>query len=84
MEIFIIIGVYIIYKLFAFSNECNDLENIGDVTPTLEIKYDESSISKNINKKNNNIENKVSTKALKIIDLTIWLENPIKISYSEV
>ena len=76
MEILIIIGVYIIYKLFTFSNEGNELENIGDITPTLEIKYDESSISKNIDKTNNNIENKVSTKTLKIKDLTTWLENP--------
>ncbi len=76
MEILIIIGVYIIYKLFTFSNEGNELENIGDVTPTLEIIYDESNTSKNINKKNHNIKNKVSTKALKIKDLTTWLENP--------
>ena len=76
MEILIIIGVYIIYKLFTFSNKGNELENIGDITPTLEIKYDESSISKNIDKTNNNIENKVSTKTLKIKDLTTWLENP--------
>ena len=76
MEILIIIGIYIIYKLFTFSNEGNELENIGDVTPALEIIYDESNTSKNINKKNNNIENKVSTKALKIKDLTTWLENP--------
>lgn len=76
MEILIIIGVYIIYKLFTFSNEGNELENIGDVTPALEIIYDESNTSKNINKKNNNIENKVSTKALKIKYLTTWLENP--------
>ena len=76
MEILIIIGVYIIYKLFTFSNEGNELENIGDVTPALEIIYDESNTSKNINKKNNNIKKKVSTKALKIKDLTTWLENP--------
>tara|TARA_Y100001935_G_scaffold243520_1_gene235024 strand:+ start:1779 stop:2387 length:609 start_codon:yes stop_codon:yes gene_type:complete len=76
LEILIIIGVYIIYKLFTFSNEGNELENIGDVTPTLEIIYDESNTSKNINKKNHNIKNKVSTKALKIKDLTTWLENP--------
>ena len=61
MEILIIIGIYIIYKLFTFSNEGNELENIGDVTPTIEIKYNESSASKNINKKNNNIKNKIST-----------------------
>tara|TARA_X000000368_G_C22979804_1_gene689402 strand:- start:162 stop:770 length:609 start_codon:yes stop_codon:yes gene_type:complete len=76
LEILIIFGVYVIYKLFTFSNEGKELENIGDVTPTLEITYDESSISKNINKKNNNIENKVKTKTLTIKDLTTWLENP--------
>ena len=62
MEILIIFGIYVIYKLFTFSNEGKELENIGDVTPTIEIKYNESSTSKNINKKNNNIKNKISTK----------------------
>ena len=76
MEILIIFGIYVIYKLFTFSNEGKKLENIGDVTPTIEIKYNESSTSKNINKKNNNIKNKISTKTLTIKDLTTWLENP--------
>ena len=76
MEILIIFGIYVIYKLFTFSNEGKELENIGDVTPTIEIKYNESSTSKNINKKNNNIKNKISTKTLTIKDLTTWLENP--------
>ena len=46
MEILIIVIVYIIYKLFSFSNEGNELENIGDVTPSLEINYEKTDGSK--------------------------------------
>ena len=76
MEILIIIIVYIIYKLFSFSNEGNELENIGDVTPSLEINYENTDGSKKTDNKKNNLKDSENTKSLTFENLTEWLENP--------
>ena len=76
MEILIIIIVYIIYKLFSFSNQGNELENIGDVTPSLEINYENTDGSKKTDKKKNNLKDSENTKSLTFENLTEWLENP--------
>ena len=76
MEILIIIGIYIIYKLFTFSNEGNELENIGDVTPSVEIKYENPDNSKKTKNKKNNFKDGEKTKSLTFENLTEWIENP--------
>ena len=76
MEILIIIGVYVIYKLFTFSNEGNELENIGDVTPSIEIKYENADNSKKTKNKKNNLKDGEKTKSLTFENLTEWIENP--------
>jgi len=76
VEILIIIIVYIIYKLFSFSNEGNELENIGDVTPSLEINYENTDGSKKTDNKKNNLKDSENTKSLTFENLTEWLENP--------
>lgn len=76
MEILIIIGVYVIYKLFTFSNEGNELENIGDVTPSIEIKYENADNSKKTKNKKNNLKDGKKTKTLTFENLTEWIENP--------
>ena len=76
MEILIIIGVYVIYKLFTFSNEGNELENIGDVTPSVEIKYENPDNSKKTKNKKNNLKDGKKTKTLTFENLTEWIENP--------
>ena len=76
MEILIIIGIYVIYKLFTFSNEGNELENIGDVTPSVEIKYENSDNSKKTKNKKNNFKDGEKTKSLTFENLTEWIENP--------
>ncbi len=76
MEILIIVIVYIIYKLFSFSNEGNELENIGDVTPSLEINYENTDGSKKTDNKKNNLKDSENTKSLTFENLTEWLENP--------
>ena len=76
MEILIIIIVYIIYKLFSFSNQGNELENIGDVTPSLEINYENTDGSKKTDNKKNNLKDSENTKSLTFENLTEWLENP--------
>lgn len=73
MEILIIVIVYIIYKLFSFSNEGNELENIGDVTPSLEINYKNTDGSKKTDKKN--LKNSENTNSLTFENLTEWLDN---------
>ena len=76
MEILIIIGIYIIYKLFTFSNEGNELENIGDVKPSIEIKYENADNSKKTKNKKNNLKDGEKTKSLTFENLTEWIENP--------
>ena len=76
MEILIIIGIYVIYKLFTFSNEGNELENIGDVTPSVEIKYENADNSKKTKNKKNNFKDGEKTKSLTFENLTEWIENP--------
>jgi|TARA_B100001094_G_scaffold55771_1_gene51264 hypothetical protein len=76
VEILIIVIVYIIYKLFSFSNEGNELENIGDVTPSLEINYENTDGSKKTDNKKNNLKDSENTKSLTFENLTEWLENP--------
>lgn len=76
MEILIIVIVYIIYKLFSFSNEGNELENIGDVTPSLEINYENTDGSKKTISKKNSLKNSEKTKSLTFKHLSEWLDNP--------
>ena len=76
MEILIIVIVYIIYKLFSFSNEGSELENIRDVTPSLEINYENTDGSKKTDNKKNNLKDSENTKSLTFENLTEWLENP--------
>ena len=76
MEILIIIGIYVIYKLFTFSNEGNELENIGDVKPSIEIKYENADNSKKTKNKKNNLKDGEKTKSLTFENLTEWIENP--------
>jgi len=76
VEILIIIGIYVIYKLFTFSNEGNELENIGDVTPSVEIKYENADNSKKTKNKKNNFKDGEKTKSLTFENLTEWIENP--------
>lgn len=75
MEILIIVIVYIIYKLFSFSNEGNELENIGDVTPSLEINYENTDGSKKTDNKKNNLKDSENTKSLTFKNLSEWLDN---------
>jgi hypothetical protein len=75
VEILIIVIFYIIYKLFSFSNEGNELENIGDVTPSLEINYENTDGSKKTDNKKNNLKDSENTKSLTFENLTEWLDN---------
>jgi hypothetical protein len=75
VEILIIVIVYIIYKLFSFSNEGNELENIGDVTPSLEINYENTDGSKKTDNKKNNLKDSENTKSLTFKNLSEWLDN---------
>jgi hypothetical protein len=75
VEILIIVIVYIIYKLFSFSNEGSELENIRDVTPSLEINYENTDGSKKTDNKKNNLKDSENTKSLTFKNLSEWLDN---------
>lgn len=76
MEILIIVIIYVIYKLFSLSDESKKLENIGDISPSLGVTYENSNNVKKTNNKNSKLEKNGNTKVLSIENLTEWLENP--------